>query len=808
MRCIACGTENIPSDAAECPNPACGEYLPALLRDFVTPGTLLHDGKYEIECGLGRGGFGITYRGSHRELGGLVAIKEFFPVEDAARHTSTGSITVAPAKRDRYDRWLERFCREGRILAGLDHPGVVRVRDLFRERGTAYLVMDLVRGRTLRAEMDEAGRLPAARVEAITGGLVDALEAVHAAGVFHLDVSPENVLVKSDGTPVLIDFGAARQESGMRSSRAFRQGYAAPELLLQGEVGPQTDLYELAMVVHEMLTGEVAERAIEEDWKPEGIGAPWGELLAAALRWDRKRRPASVREWWNERPAVVAEREPAAGKQRHLRRQKGALMPDNKQIGALRNAEEDKEDLFKGLGTPASGASGGQVDPGAYGRGSGEGSGNQGSADSGNLFGSGPFDTLRVKASEPQIGHIVSQADELAPQHPEMAQLSDHVMRTPNGQDLSIPIEHRSAFRHILTHMASYKDHQHPVVSGMARDAQSMLDQIPPAKAIVVPQDKHVDDMVSVADDIGDSYPGMKALSDHMFNYPKGKEIKIPEEHHAALHHLLTTMANLKDHPNQIVQRAGHKSAEMLDSLNQKDEEPEVRTSKVNPVDGAEMVYVPAGEFLMGDAGQSNNPRRTVMLDAFWIYKTPVTVAQYRRFCQLTRREMPAAPGWGWKEDHPVVNVNWEDAAAYAKWAQAKLPTEAQWEKAARGTDGRRHPWGKDWNPGKLQCSKKGWEDAKSTASVGSFGAGASSYGCLDMAGNVWEWCSDWFDGNYMKNAPTANPTGPATGSSRVLRGGSWVPFIDIYFRCGFRYDYNPDNRYDSHGFRCAVRAD
>jgi len=199
--------------------------------------------------------------------------------------------------------------------------------------------------------------------------------------------------------------------------------------------------------------------------------------------------------------------------------------------------------------------------------------------------------------------------------------------------------------------------------------------------------------------------------------------------------------------------------------------------TRINPKDGATMVYVPAGEFLMGSKdgeGQDDErPQHKVFLTGYWIYRTEVTVAQYKKFCQATGRVMATDPPWKWQDDHPVVNVFWDDAAAYAQWANAALPTEAQWEKAARGTDSRVYPWGNDWDGEKCQNSVGG-KNAGKTAPVGSMPAGASPYGCLDMAGNVWEWCADWYDAGYYKNAPARNPTGPATGTTRVLRGGSW----------------------------------
>ena len=144
--------------------------------------------------------------------------------------------------------------------------------------------------------------------------------------------------------------------------------------------------------------------------------------------------------------------------------------------------------------------------------------------------------------------------------------------------------------------------------------------------------------------------------------------------------------------------------------------------TKINLIDGAEMVLVPAGPFKMGmdpmpmdieHRKQVNTPKHEVTLDAYWIYKYPVTVKQYKKFIEETKDQkpgwgcsgkMPPEPLWGWKDDHPMVNVNWYEAAAYAAWAGAKLPTEAQWEKAARGTDERLYPWGNEWDPKALRA--------------------------------------------------------------------------------------------------------
>jgi sulfatase modifying factor 1 len=221
-----------------------------------------------------------------------------------------------------------------------------------------------------------------------------------------------------------------------------------------------------------------------------------------------------------------------------------------------------------------------------------------------------------------------------------------------------------------------------------------------------------------------------------------------------------------------------------------------------NPIDGAEMILIPAGEFLMGsEEYEDEKPQRQVYVDAYYIYKTPVTVAQYRAFCQATKREMPDLPVWS-KDDHPIVRVTWKNATAYTSWAGARLPTEAQWEKAARGTDGREYPWGNEWDVSK--CNN--WDTGPhQTTPVGSYPQGASPYGVLDMAGNVWEWCADWYDENYYQSAPDRNPPGPDMGTDRVLRGGSWYVIAPDFFRCAYRRNSYPNGRRsDQYGFRCA----
>jgi iron(II)-dependent oxidoreductase len=219
------------------------------------------------------------------------------------------------------------------------------------------------------------------------------------------------------------------------------------------------------------------------------------------------------------------------------------------------------------------------------------------------------------------------------------------------------------------------------------------------------------------------------------------------------------------------------------------------------------MVWVPAGEFTMGD-GATDPPRgpfdtgpnrlreQVVNLNGYWIYKTEVTVAQYRKFCEATghpmpmRLKKPVTPPWGWIDKYPMTHVNWYDATAYAEWAGSKLPAEAQWEKAARGTDKRKYPWGMEFESDRLRCSVGA--KMMSPVAVGSYPAGASPYGCLDMAGNVMEICRDIFLNKYKG------------GYMILLRGGAFTQDYPHYFTCFRRIEADDRTVMGTYlGFRC-----
>lgn len=254
-----------------------------------------------------------------------------------------------------------------------------------------------------------------------------------------------------------------------------------------------------------------------------------------------------------------------------------------------------------------------------------------------------------------------------------------------------------------------------------------------------------------------------------------------------------------------------------------------IGSTLVSPRNGMTLVYVPPGEFLMGsadgdnDANDNEKPQHRVHLDAFWMDRTEVTNAQYRQCVEAKACQSPSNTrsvadssyyGNGQYDTYPVIYVSWYAAQEYCQWVGGRLPTEAEWEKAARGTDGQKYPWGNQPVAGHLLdfCDRNcpyDWKDISAddgyagTAPVGNYPVGASPYGAWDMAGNVWEWVADRYSDRYYQSAPAQNPPGPDTGIYRVLKGGSWygnarnARAADRLWKDAGYVNYNV-------GFRCA----
>jgi serine/threonine-protein kinase len=270
---------------------------------------------------------------------------------------------------------------------------------------------------------------------------------------------------------------------------------------------------------------------------------------------------------------------------------------------------------------------------------------------------------------------------------------------------------------------------------------------------------------------------------------------------------------------------------------------PEWIEVQTRPTDGMMMVYVPAGEFEMGSQfDKFARPVHTVAVDAFWIDQTEVTNAMFSDFLNQEGNQVEDGvswlePGAGHRgivygyilendgvflpssgyENYPVVEVSWYGSAAYCSWAGGRLPSEAEWEYAARGPESLQYPWGNTFDGTRanycdVNCNYD-WRDRTTDdgsvrwTSVGSYPEGASWCGALDMAGNVWEWVADWWSENYYARSPTNNPEGPDTGTLRIARGGSWFDEGERLNSSGRKGLQSSSFRMHWVGFRCVVPA-
>jgi serine/threonine-protein kinase len=624
------------------------------------------------------------------------------------------------------------------------------------EAGAAYMAMEFLEGRTLKELVLQEGALHPRRIVNMVGQIASALDYAHERGLVHRDIKPSNIMVEADDQVTVMDFGIAKAATHTALTTTGRifgtPEYMSPEQA-EGlkEPDARSDVYSLGVVVYEMVTGKV----------------PFSGTTPLSIMRGHADKPPPLPSKVNPdvSPAVEAVLLKALAKKREARYQSAGEM-----VEALQQAVS--EAVVGGVKAPALSPAEPALTPTP----------------------ARPALPWRWVAG---VGAAVVVVVALS------------IALTSGGGPATKPTSAPTAA--VLAPTATL------TIAPTNPPTSVPLTSTPTPKPVAVVQAE----ALNVRGGPGTEY-------DVLGQVKQNDELEI--------------MARTEEGDWLQVRLAdeeeGWISAQMVEVGDEATGIPVAAVIPPTPTPSAplDMVHVPAGEFTMGsDEYSDEQPVHTVYLDGFYIDETEVTNAQFAQFlneqgnqeeggvtwldigdedCLISQSGGQYQPKSGYS-DHPVIEVSWYGANAYCQWAGKRLPTEAEWEKAARGTDGRTYPWGNDFD-----CHKGNFDDEQEiddyvvsggpncdgyvrTAPVGSYSDGASFYGALDMAGNVWEWVADWYDSGYYAVSPENNPKGPASGDGRVIRGGSW-DYDAAFVRAAYRLRNFPGNTNYDVGFRCA----
>ncbi len=670
-----------------------------------------------------------------------------------------------------------RFLREAKTAARLEHTNIVAIYDVGQFKDFYYFTMEFLEG-SLKGKVLE----PPAALDIIKQ-IAGALRYAHSEGFIHRDIKPENILFRKDGTPVLVDFGIVRAADS--TTRLTKTGvaigtpfYMSPEQIGGLDIDCRADLYSLGVVLYEILTGQV----------------PYGgtDVISISLKHLNEPIPKLAEHFGRYQPLVDA----LMAKDREER-----IQDADELIAAIDTYNRGNEkEYFKSREIFLENAAKGKKIPGT-----GHEQGERTIADR----------SIRVKLDVkkspsrkwkfPLIWPVIfvfiiaigltgyflyhrynlnesphSQAEpakDAAASRGEVKAPDDSPPENTAGK------EQEQAFNNFFSSAVSFY---------RKGNYEAAKQQIVLAKAI-----KNTPELIRFEKEID------KKITEKAEQAGLAREKSIDEQNETD-DKVVVEYLKLKEKPSFI--SAIETKAEKV-STNKKGYWEAVFFNETV------MVYVPGGDFMMGANGgePDQRPAHTVYLDGYWIAKYEVAFDQYDRYCAATGEKKVHDRGWG-RSKRPVINIPWRSARQYCEWLSREtgliftLPTEAQWEKAARGMDARMYPWG-DAEPDKINANYRNDADGnKYTAPVGSYPTGESSYGILDLAGNVWEWCRDWYEEDYYAASPTRNPGGPLRGSFRVVRGGSWNDG-KRYIRALHRAGSSPSSHDPYTGFRVALES-
>ena len=727
----------------------------------------------KIDTLIGEGGMGLVYKGFDTNLNCTVAVK-------ALRSDFT-----------RNQEMLSRFQGEGQIQAQLgDHPNIVPVYDFFEEDDGWFLVMEYIEGETLQQLINRVGLVPPNRGLKIFKGILSATAHAHSKNIVHRDIKPSNVMVTSKDEAQVMDFGIAKQEG----SRGFTQTgglvgsfhYMAPELFKGQPASKQSDVWSLGVTLFEILTGHLPF---------EGKGSE--DIMSLIMSISRDMTPSPQKYY----PYVPNEVETAV---------MDVLTKDPSR--RIQSAEEFEKAL-KGTKIKVSGKTSmvQKIDRVVLG-----------------ATGVAPCPSCGVDNALSARFCLSCGSSTLSP-CPSCGE-ETQVTAVYCGQ-CGIDKVKYDKFQAILDNaQTALTKKKWEAVKGLLADAE----------ALAIEWVKNNSRYLDITDLLKQREKEVQKQAKNQKEFEK-RTIKLEKLYKsgdwdsflslvkkAPIHYKIYLNENVPELDRKLIEvkKAKSECNEFLHTIEKMDYGKILDQQEKHPVHiekfsdffkkfkktekiismaktcPSGMVLVAGGRFQMGSNEENDEkPIITVTVSSFFMDKTVVTQAQYIKVMGKNPSHFSG------NDDRPVENVSWHDANEYANKVGKRLPTEAEWEYAARG--------GVKTNSGSSQTSYAGSNDLNSVAWYGDNSGSkthpvaqkqANALGLYDMSGNVWEWCSDWYSDSYYSESPQNDPQGPNSGSSRVLRGGSWINY-DTHCRVANRYRHNPDNRNNLNGFRLVRSA-